>query len=34
MYTRDIKPFKEDNKTEKTITFFSVLFDSHDIDDE
>jgi hypothetical protein len=34
MYARDIKPFKEDNKTEKTITFFSVLFDSHDIDDE
>ena len=33
MYARDIKPFKENNKTEKNVIVFSVLFDYHMDDD-
>jgi hypothetical protein len=33
MYTRNIKPFKEDNKTNENITFLSVLLDTHFIDE-
>jgi hypothetical protein len=33
MYARNIKPFKEDNNINKSVTFLTVLLDSHAIDE-
>jgi hypothetical protein len=31
MYTRNIKPFEENNKKNEDITFLSVLLDTHEV---